>query len=749
MAMKYLKLALLSGIVLATVVFNPADLPSCGPFFAEAVFTETRTPPLSDYYQGRLGVLQPTFTRKYLFVAYRYLSGQPLTGKEVASLTVPSNESSEPGATTTTAIREWLDARSRIPGIGPPPEIRIYRNDTASTGEWRYFVNCTEDAFRAAARTLDGRIRALGTGNPGIKSWGMAQDLVFSDCSKGEAIPALAEAQLPQPLQYDRAYQIAAAHFYSEHYDTAAGMFRTIAANNASPWSAVAPYLAVRCLIRKATVPQKYRAFDQSALVEAEQELRVILQDKSRSSLYAVANKLEAFIELRLHPLGRIRTLAESLQRQASAGDFEQDLVDYLYLMDHFDLQHGFTPESARQTSDMTDWILTFPGGNPAHSLERWKTTGSAAWLLAVLIGLSADDPDSAAVLEAAQKFPKHSPAFATAQYHRIRLLMESGKENEARAALDALLPDLRTSLQNSSLNLFLAERLRLARNFEEFLEFAPRIPQSTPEEDFYHPELKEYMGGATPLLDADSIKVLNRGLPLSFLSRAAMSKLPLHLRKQLLRAAWVRAVLISDNNTAAALSGELERIFPDLKADLGTWLAAKDAGAKQFALAMLLMHFPGMSPYLQSGVPRRGKLEGIDDFRENWWCGFNAEGGLDAPTGFRYSVSRYQKQGKPPDPAEFPAFLNGSDKAAFMGEWKELAAVPTAPDYFGKIVLSWAAKHPEDERVPEALHRLVQSTRLGCTDSESGRYSRSAFQLLHTKYPNTDWAKHTPYWFR
>jgi hypothetical protein len=74
---------------------------------------------------------------------------------------------------------------------------------------------------------------------------------------------------------------------------------------------------------------------------------------------------------------------------------------------------------------------------------------------------------------------------------------------------------------------------------------------------------------------------------------------------------------------------------------------------------------------------------------------------------------------------------------------------VPTAPDYFGRIVLSWASKHPKDERVPEALHLVVKSTRFGCSDAASGDYSRSAFRLLHARYPDTAWAKMTPFWFR
>jgi hypothetical protein len=50
---------------------------------------------------------------------------------------------------------------------------------------------------------------------------------------------------------------------------------------------------------------------------------------------------------------------------------------------------------------------------------------------------------------------------------------------------------------------------------------------------------------------------------------------------------------------------------------------------------------------------------------------------------------------------------------------------------------------------VPEALHLAVKSTRYGCTDKETGRWSKAAFDLLRRKYPNSTWAKQTPYWFK
>jgi hypothetical protein len=325
--------------------------------------------------------------------------------------------------------------------------------------------------------------------------------------------------------------------------------------------------------------------------------------------------------------------------------------------------------------------------------------------------------------------------------------MTDSGKSAEARILLDKLLPAFRSSLSNSSLNLFLSQRMKLANTFDEFLDFAPRVPQAI-RRDYEFPDPQESAGALTPLFDSDAIKTLNSALPLKYLQQAAVSRLPHALRKQIIRATWVRSVLVSDDAMAAKLSGELEKAFPELKADLKLWREAADDETKKFAAALLMMHFPGTNPFLQKGYSRRDKLGGIDSYRENWWCGFDA-GDLDEPTGNRYFGAGYEAEKKTTPPAGSPLFLNDSDKAEFMTEWKKLAAVPTAPDYFGKIVIPYVKKHPNDSRAAEALHLVVKSTRFGCTDSASGKYSREAFQLLHSKYANTEWAKKTPYWFR
>jgi hypothetical protein len=98
-------------------------------------------------------------------------------------------------------------------------------------------------------------------------------------------------------------------------------------------------------------------------------------------------------------------------------------------------------------------------------------------------------------------------------------------------------------------------------------------------------------------------------------------------------------------------------------------------------------------------------------------------------------------------DAAVLPgAYPTPADTAAAGAETAVLARVPGAPDWFAPVILAWAKAHPDDPRVPEALHRVVRSVRLGCTGGRVS-YGRDAFRILHARYPGTVWTKKTKSW--
>jgi hypothetical protein len=94
------------------------------------------------------------------------------------------------------------------------------------------------------------------------------------------------------------------------------------------------------------------------------------------------------------------------------------------------------------------------------------------------------------------------------------------------------------------------------------------------------------------------------------------------------------------------------------------------------------------------------------------------------------------------------PEFLKTRQPEASR-EVAVLQALGTVPNYLCQTVINWANANPVDARVPEALHLALKSTPYGCTDKDTGRWSKAAFDLLHRKYPNNSWAKETKYWFK
>src|SRR5208337_4835460 len=73
---------------------------------------------------------------------------------------------------------------------------------------------------------------------------------------------------------------------------------------------------------------------------------------------------------------------------------------------------------------------------------------------------------------------------------------------------------------------------------------------------------------------------------------------------------------------------------------------------------------------------------------------------------------------------------------------------VDSQANYYTRVVLEFAKRHPDDPRVPEALSRAVKNTRMNCNNPRTPALSKAAYDLLHKRYPDTTWAKNTKYWF-
>jgi hypothetical protein len=734
----------------------PPRAAACGPYFEEAIFTRPDRPdyPLAHFAQGQLGVIQPTYARSYLVVAYRYLNAAPLTeAEQKAAVALWDERLNRTGSPRVDGLSQWTDARNRISTVLQSAEIKSPYRSFEQKDNYGEYLNCAKDSFQSAAATLTRHISRFGLGSTEVNDWIQAQDAVYSNCSAPGSIPALAKSSLAPIIQADRAYQIAAANFYSGNFDTAAQMFMDIAADQNSPWRELAPYLVARALVRKATLSSGPGKCDRDLLAQADSQLTKVLGRADLRSVHPAASRLLNFVRIRLHPDERLRALARDVLNKDFAREFKQNLIDYTYLMDKYESDAGSGLADAVKQDDLTDWILTFQSTDKAaldHSLKKWTASRSLPWLVAAL---SKTDPTGLASLPdlsaAAARIKDGSPAFPIVMFHRIRTSVEAGQRDIARHLLEEFFSSVSPALPRSAVNLFLSQRLKLARNLDQFLAAAGRVPAG-----YALDELTEKQPDDTKadkvLFDRDVAAVMNERMPLTMLKEIASSQtLPVHLKRRVAVAAWTRSILLGDASIAEKLVPVLQELEPDLKQDLQAYLTSANAPARKFAGIFLILRFPGARPYVVPGVERTEPIGKTDSYRDNWWCPLN----LDLAASNYDKMATMQEPPAPTTPKKkaapaYPEFLTAPDRARATSEWKKLSAIPTAPDYLPAAVLDFAKLEPDDPRLPEALALAVHSTRYGCTDKETAKFSKAAFDLLHKRFPNSEWAKKTKYWY-
>jgi tetratricopeptide (TPR) repeat protein len=689
----------------------------CGPFFAELEYAPFHGPvksgPATERFdRGELGVVRPEFYRRNLVVAYRYLAGVPLSESEIKAIQPQEPAQDSRPSDEWTAASRWLKARKTVPGA---PDVQNIDADKQIPGsQFEMFANCLDAAFDTAAATLRDRQAKWGASNEKVTEWLKGQDQVFENCSGGPRIPAAVSGGDPL-LTADRQYQIAAAAFYAAKYDDAQRDFEAVATNASSPWRDGGHYLAARALIREGTIHSK-----PESLKAAEAKLRAVIGDPAQQRWHDSARGLIEYIHATLEPKQTLDALGRQMMRPG--GDLQKALTDYTQLYDRMEEKKDETAAG----SELTDWIDTFQNRKTGHALERWRTGKSMPWLVASLTAVEASDAAVPELIAAARKVAPEVPAYASATIYGIRLERQRGQVDAAREWADRALA---AAQPDPTANLLRAERLAMARDWSEFLKFGPRKPIAMAFEEVgsdepldQDPDLQK----RSVAFDDDFTGPMNVSVPLDLWDAAARDNaLPPVFQAEIAQAGWVRAVLLEDGPAARKLASRVGELNPPLVQAMRDYAAQADPAAARFTAVFWMLRTPGLGPELRSGVGRTTKVGEIDSFRDNWWNNVEAKanpGGAD--------------------------FLPKEQRAAGEAQSAQLRSVGTGVNYLCAAAIAWAKAHPQDPRVPEALHLAVRATRYGVTDQESSRYSKEAFDILHRKYPNSPWTKQTKYWF-
>jgi len=293
-------------VVAVALLLGSVSLRGHGPYWTTLDTIQRIEPPhRAEYGRGELGVVRQKFARRYLVQAYRVFSG----GSPLPQTAAPAWELQQLQIPKTTPVEDWTEARDQTLGLTTTPADRgqLYYARYRNILDNQQILNCPDDAFANAVRTLKARSDRFGGTSPEIRDWAKAQVAVFKNCSEEDLVlPDAAPASAPALVRADRAYQTAAAYFYGMQFEEAERRFRGIASDTTSPWRGYGRYLAARSKIRRATLSESDPSQAERLLQSAETELRSVIGDPDAAELHHSAQGLLDHLATNLRPIERL-----------------------------------------------------------------------------------------------------------------------------------------------------------------------------------------------------------------------------------------------------------------------------------------------------------------------------------------------------------------------------------------------------------------------------------------------------------
>jgi hypothetical protein len=281
-------------------------------------------------------------------------------------------------------------------------------------------------------------------------------------------------------------------------------------------------------------------------------------------------------------------------------------------------------------------------------------------------------------------------------------------------------------------------------------------------DELFAHPELRltpvdgeTRLGALRWLLDRWSSHQL-----IDFSRRPYVSE---NDRRAMVGAAWIRAFALSHWDDVIAWLPDLRIAYPALGPDIDLIDRAWLASTKRRLALHLALRSPGLVAlpswsrepngpqrweYIDNAV-RPADIFSFDPWHAsdgNWWCA---------------SQTEVEDWGDERHQEALPA--NALFKAIAPlyreGDGKELAALTakgSSAERFAEDAVAWGnrvgwlgRRFGMEDHLPETLYLAVRATRFGCRRPEDNSpWSRAAYTMLHRRFPSSEWARRTPYWF-
>ena len=613
--------------------------------------------------------------------------------------------------------------------------------------------NCRPDAFDTANSTFLERRSRYGSESIALERWLDAQIAVFRQCAADVGEPLEEPASDWHAIErHDRRYQIAAWHFYRQRYLEAAERFERIGATAGSPWRDLARYLVPRSLARHAAIKTpvvmgNYRGRTGARATRPSEERESYLKDALArfKALAADEDYLARFPSVRT----QMRRIQNALNDTTHIGDFERRLIEEPSSVDpndihDFDSSARFVHRSASRPEEYRRWLghardiwiagVSVRSESGVKSLfDAWRDNPTPPYLY---LALSMADEQSGRedlrqLLAQSNGHTPETPGYMAMLTHRLRvagLLREEALMRDAKVELARQAASAPTAAAN-------AMRLHMARagfDAREYVRWASLLPIDLPWSDEAAARLPtnryQRVTRNTRLFPREAANVINTLYTLPMLLDALTApELSDYQRSRLAIAAWLKALFAGDLDVAVGVADTIGETAPHLAEAMDGFKAATD---KRFEAAWIVLRHPGFSPLIQPGVGRTDFANpaadriGVSMSSNNWWCTDEESLSAEAVPYFARDPNRKRPLARTAPPP------------------------PSAAGFFGPWAIRYAKNNLDDPRSPQALHRVVFATRHSCM-SGPGSVSRRAFATLHKHFPDSEWTKRTPHWFK
>ncbi len=264
---------------------------------------------------------------------------------------------------------------------------------------------------------------------------------------------------------------------------------------------------------------------------------------------------------------------------------------------------------------------------------------------------------------------------------------------------------------------------------------------------DHFVGAMVDYQRFSSPLIDR---------LPIAELLQLARDpRVPAGPRARFARIAWTRAYLI-DERLPKDVDQLMRALNPELTAG---WHSKIGARTNDHLLLLDLLRSPDMNLRASSRSGADFSAYGADSWKpaeidvyehslNNWWCGPRA---VDFNEREESVLSDSLGEGASRAKAEQMLSQSWVWQVLDRSERAELAKHPMAPRMLSEAAVAWGEKaNPKrPDGADEALALAVRATRYGCQfQGGHGRWSKAAWDVLHQRFPDSDAAKRTRWWF-